>query len=148
MLVISRYCLDAHDYDYDYGHYTDEGAPVYWEQSDLHRWLSGTLRQDMFSAAEESRILPAEGDVEGDTLFLLSEGEVEQYMPTEASRETSATQYAQARATHGLSGWWLRTPGSQLSHALAVRVYDNSLSDCPVILDMGIRPAMWIDLGE
>ena len=97
-----------------------------------------------------------------DKIFLLSIAEAEKYFSSNASRMCTATDYASAAGAYTtkeyyIDGkptyiWWLRTPGAKGGIDHSTISYDGSIgyngsSQC-VNHGRGVRPAMWIDLGE
>ena len=147
-LVISKYALDAQPYD------IDVVSDCTWETCSLREWLNSTFINDAFSDSEKSMIATvmvqvqdgAPIDVTQDQVFLLSVGEVNEYLDSDSARQCELTEYARANGRG--SYWWLRTLGKYPRYAtyvtsggsIAEGSYDNSV--------FGVRPALWIDLSE
>ncbi len=101
-----------------------------------------------------------------DQVFLLSADEVEAYLSTE-DRVAKATSWAMKKRMYtneeDVGWWWLRTPGESLRQAMTVDTYGNCYyhgddvtfgADNPNSASAnryrknGIRPAIWVDVGE
>lgn len=164
-LLLSKYVLLPMCYNDDAYH--GEGKrthdSVTWQTSTIRKWLNNTFT-DSFTKEEKSVIITADEDV--GTIFLLSERELEDYMPNVQERICSGTPYAVANELdcRGSSGeeawWWLRdcrfkdtlNSGKKLSQSNwcyeAGLVYGSGeISDGSTVSidDYGIRPAFWID---
>ncbi len=96
-----------------------------------------------------------------DKVFLLSIPEANRYFISDEARMCAPTEYAKAQGVSiidsnlvvdgkGACSWWLRSPGCFKECAADVwskgcaSVYGDTV-DCPFI---GVRPAMWINLGS
>ena len=73
---------------------------------------------------------------------------------TEERRKTQATNYAKSNKIHvfdnGNSFWWLRTPGDDNFSVTDVS-FDGSFNyngNSERYMKGGVRPAMWINVGE
>ena len=163
-LVISKYALDAKQYDLS-------KSDVTWETCTLRAWLNGPFLS-AFRAEERNCILDAAvtadtnpshstppGNDTTDKLFLLSVTEVDRYFNSDEARKCEPTAYAKAhdvwksspKITDGrvTCWWWLRSPGSLSDHAVLVRPHGSLEIDGRGVYNIlgGVRPAMWIDLG-
>ena len=161
ILVISRYGLDAQQYNTDY-------AYVRWENCTLRTWLNTKFMDEAFTYGEQSRILEVtirnednpywktdEGKDTRDQIFLLSIEEADRYFADDESRKCEATEYTKAHGVHStiesgtnLSWWWLRSPGRWGDHATYV-----SADGAVMIYGLGVnaaygqvRPAFWMSL--
>jgi hypothetical protein len=90
----------------------------------------------------------APGNDTEDQVFLLSIPEVEKYFKTGEERRCEPTEYA--LITHSSSDntnfkWWLRSPGSDGDSA-AVVLNTNAIHFWVDTYDIGVRPALWVDL--
>ena len=154
VLLISRYGLDARQV-----HRTDP-FPT-WARCDIREWLNGQFLNDAFSAQEQTAIVETyvstpiyNGHTGGkdtlDRVFLLSRQEVEEYFANEELRQAVPTEYAKAQGAWqegGLGGsWWLRSPGDYGLEASKV-AGDGAFGVELVFVDMGIRPAIVLDLN-
>lgn len=160
-LVLSTYLTETrHRYD----HY---GEAV-WASSDVRDYLNNEYLNAAFSDSEKAFMLDTElvnsvatstgsigGDNTVDKVFLLSADEVLKYMPEEKTRraigrDTTTNNYL------GYMSWMLRTPvfseneydqfiaGVEMKGTLC-----NTLEDFfSVDSEIGLRPAMWIDLAK
>ncbi len=164
-LLISKYCLEAKPYNEKY-------EPVTWETSTLRQWLNGEFINEAFSEKEKALICdtylqnpdnPEYGTDGGndttDKAFLLSIGEATKYFSNDEARMISATGYAKGQGVYvtnintsiGVnSWWWLRTSGG--NNKGAVYVYNSGSinnNGCSVnSIGYGVRPAMWVNVGE
>ena len=149
VLVVSKRILDHYKYN-------DSLSYVTWENCSLRKWLNETFLQTAFSSSEQKKIPTVtvradknpyhstnSGNDTQDKVFLLSITEANTYFPDKKSASASLTAYAKGR-----DDWWLRTPGE--SNKRAVRVLSGGLvaeNGAEVTILLGIRPAIWIDLG-
>ncbi len=159
-LLVSRYALDGQEYDVAY-----EG--VTWETCTLRQWLNedfynaafGSAHQDVVvtSLVEAERNLPystSPGNDTEDKVFLLSITEAYRYFDSDEARQCQGTPYCFARrvykGTNGNCWWWLRSPGYDSSYAARVSnegtVQDHH--DLVYYNIQGVRPAIWIEVGE
>ena len=85
-------------------------------------------------------------------VFLLSRGEVEEYLPTKAERMVMPTPYAAAQgANRGYKNncwWWLRSPGRYPNIVSRVDEYGfiRDHGDYAYYDTFSVCPAMWIEL--
>lgn len=156
-LLLSRYVLEQRAL----------GSPT-WEDSSLRQWLGGAFMDSAFSPEERATIrtvLVANPRLEEDnapdtaeSVFLLSQEEIERYMPNPDDRlaARSATM-----ASQGTNNWipqdrpvaWLtRTTGTfrtictvSDSGGWLIRNHDQENRNDNQFIN-GIRPAVWIDL--
>ena len=166
ILVISDKALDCHPYNMTYGDVT-------WESCSLRKWLNGTFLDNAFSTEEQALILNTNvsadknpnyntyvGNATMDKVFLLSIDEVNKYFDNNESRKCVPTAYAKANGVETSSSytkggsvtccWWLRSPGyfsydaSLVHYGSRVDYYGSNVryDRC------GVRPAMWIDIGD
>lgn len=148
-----------------------------WKQSVVRKWLNEDFYKIAFSDAEKKRIIKSiltdvgvSSEATGDRIFLLSVDEAERYINQKGlSVENKASYYADHTVygylVNGFAKWWLRTPGSQTQMvACASWGYNGVSMDydgmyCKTMGEhtedehhssarIGIRPAMWINLGE
>lgn len=165
VLLISRYCLEAKQYN-------EKHEPVTWETCTLRQWLNGDFINETFSGAEKALICdtylqnpdnPEYGTDGGndttDKVFLLSIDEATRYFANDEARMATATDYAKEQgvyvakfdiSTAGNSWWWLRTSGS--NNKGAVCVYNggsiNNSGRSVYDIECGVRPAMRVNIGE
>ncbi len=163
-LLTSRYALDCRPYHSD-------KADTSWQQSEIRSWLNGSFLTDSFTEEEQAAILSSTisnaeaecnddwettgGDDTTDKVFLLSYGETCSYFATKDDRKLTGTEYARERGAKflgitslgiGETNWWLRSPGKKQQDACYIDVR-GSIDTGSVTDDMGIRPALWIDLS-
>jgi len=166
-LLLSEKILDCKPYNK-----TD--TDVTWKTCTLRSWLNNDFCNSAFSSAEQTRIKtsiivnednPWNGTDGGkntsDKLFLLSYSEVKNPVfgfsrnPDDynTSRRAQGTDFAKSNGLYvnvntKHSNWWLRTPG--IYSNLACSVYGNgdvnSYYDIVDNTNIGVRPALWINL--
>lgn len=166
VLIISQHALDSQPYNTEYVNIT-------WEDCTLREWLN----EDFFNAAfsnEEKAIIPmvtvsadknlnysTDSDkATKDKVFLLSVAEVNKYFKNDEERICMLTPYAKANGARTSSDyikddvatccwWWLRSPGNYLVDAACVSSAGGVISRGYSINNgHGVRPAMWIELGD
>jgi hypothetical protein len=144
MLVITKDCITRLPYNEEY-------VAVTWETSSLRQWLNDEFYALSFSEEEKERIVltavttpnneqygTSGGNETSDYVFLLSQDEVDEYLPRKTSR---ATKYPDGKQ----ASWWLRSPGGNALRAgfiggtgsVGVGYYVD-------YADNGVRPAIWI----
>lgn len=162
-LLISKYCLDAKEYDKN-----ENNEFVTWETSTLRQWLNSCFINEAFTDEEKALICdtylqnpdnPEYGTDGGsnttDKVFLLSIDEATRYFASGKERMAEATDYAKEQGIYvsgrnGNSWWWLRSLGRNNSDAAYVdiggslRNYGSYANDG----ESGVRPAMWVNIGE
>ena len=157
ILIMSKYALDCKRYN-------NEWDNVTWENCTLRTWLNDFFYNDAFNPTEKARIRQTKlkndgGNDTKDRVFLLSISEAENYFnlnSLNSLRYCAATNYAIVRGVYvGWTScqWWLRSIGAQrinTHNAANVRCdgsvnYDGTRVTCD---NIGIRPAMWINLGS
>ncbi len=166
LLVISTYALDCQPYNTSY---TD----VTWETCSLRKWLNDTFINSAFNSIEQGVIYSTNvaahknpsyttspGNNTIDQMFLLSITEAEQYLETSKKRQCKGTAYCYAQGArtvkgwqnpiHGNCLWWLRSSGVNSGDAVYVYFNGNVRNDGDKVNSavVGIRPAMWINLGS
>lgn len=160
VLVISKYALDNMPYN-------ESSADVTWDSCTLRKWLNGTFVDSAFSRKEKASILTVTVKAAGnsfkgskvkagkdtqDKVFLLSEDEYKEYFKTKSAAVCEPTVYTRSKYVYMEKGkcmWWLRVPGETQHFAAFVYPsgnwwYNGHLVDS---LDIGVRPALWINLG-
>ena len=161
ILIISKYALDCRPYN-------NEWMDVAWGSCTLRTWLNDFFYNDAFNPTEKARIRQTKlkndgGNDTEDRVFLLSISEAESYFNSNGARMCTPTDYAKKRGapstyeyTKGgrdIGYWWLRSPRTQNTRfykAANVR-RDGSINYNGIRVDsnlLGIRPAMWINLGS
>ena len=156
LLLLSKYCL-----------WLDAYAPVFtesnWANSTLRTTLNTTFLQEAFTPEEQAQIAEVTTHTPDNTsygytvsggadtldkVFLLSIEEAEMFLGWEEVAHPSRTPYAEKSNPYGDDwDWWLRSPGSSLSHPAAV--YNGVIGAGPRSYELSaVRPAMWIYVGE
>lgn len=161
VLALSKYALDCVAYN-------SEFASSSWETCTLRTWLNDTFYQEAFSDIEQNIIAtttvtadtnPMFGTDPGkdtqDPMFLLSVNEAEKYITDRTIMQCEPTKYAiygqvETDEITGNCKWWLRSPGLNPADATAVGAqgYIYGQGNYVFFHFYGVRPAMWIDLGE
>ena len=118
--------------------YTNESSDqITWETCSMREWLNNNFLMEAFSEQEQERILLSEvnadknpsfstdpGKTTNDKIFILSLFETRQYFSSDSERQCCPTVYCGTRSPvtyqNGNCWWWLRTPGSISSFAVAV----------------------------
>ena len=157
MLLLSKYALE-------YLPFNDWTADVTWESCTIRGWLNDTFNyqnansdevsflDNCFSEEERNQIIP---HVEtGDKVFLLSLGEVLQYLPSNFFRKCLPTTYAVSRLpeTHkynegDICTWWLRTESAEKKGFIMTINQKGMYCEHGVMVSMkgiGVRPALLI----
>ena len=164
-LLISKYALDCKPYN-------TSKAEVTWESCTLRKWLNEDFFNAAFSDGEKAMIptvtVSADenpdydtdpGNVTQDRVFLLSITEANRYFKTAEERMCVPTAYAKAHGAYTSSDytkggaatcwWWLRSPGDFLVDTRVSNAGDVVSFGLFVDRDGGgVRPAMWIELGD
>lgn len=166
LLVISQYALDCQPYN-------TQGKDVTWQSCTLRQWLNDDFLNAAFSDGEKAMIptvtVPAgknpdystnPGIATQDRAFLLSITEANRYFKTDDARMCVPTAYAKANGadtsrnnTKGgeATCWlWLRSPGCDQDDAAVVAAsgwVDNG-GGWVSGNNVGIRPAMWINISD
>ena len=132
LLLTSKKCLDVKSYN------------------QIREWLNTDFFEEAFSEQEQKWIYQGE-----DKVFLLSSEEVAKYLPSEEERSIVPTAYAMAQGlspdaeNHGVK-WWLRSDGD--SDNKYQYIWTSGYLDRSGVstgyANIGIRPAMWIDLSD
>ena len=157
-LLLSAYTLDAKPYN-------EKLIDINWERCTLRKWLNEDFYNTAFMEEEKAKIqltklknddnpkykTPGGNDTE-DKVFLLSIGEVNQYLLTESERMVTPSHYAVKQGVcqgYTKNWWWLRSPGRG-------PVYAANISSKGYVSDSGngvrydnggtVCPALWIDL--
>ncbi|MBD5384000.1 MAG: TIR domain-containing protein [Ruminococcaceae bacterium] len=163
VLVISKYLVDFMPF----------GAMT-WADSDVRKWLNDTFYTSAFTGNERIKICDTtlsnpdskEAFGGGDTVdkvFVLSEDEVKKYIPDSEKRKATYSEWGEIKlmdavlptlpeghiyASSANDSWWLRSVGERfcINVVYSSGYCGNSTRyDEPLI---GVRPAMWIEMGE
>ena len=144
ILVVSRYCLDCHEFD---------SSSSSWSNSSIREWLNKkdgkyAFYGNAFSEIEQSYIVKKSiepsrnpqyytggGQKTNDKIFLLSVQEVEEYFADDAARVCEPTTYARKNGSYvpregdytTSCRWWLRTPGESAGQVIFVAT-DGSIN--------------------
>lgn len=102
-LLTSKYVLDARQFD-------ESHEEVYWENSDIRRWLNGAFYQTAFSKKDKELIYKYEKDDVNDNVFLLNYSEANLLLKSANAVQTSMTNYADSKTPllETIDDWWLR----------------------------------------
>lgn len=159
VLVISEMLLDCRAYGGDT-----------WENSSLRSWLNSDFINTAFST-EEREMIPevtveaTDGGVSTyDRVFILSCDEIKRYSSGNEDRRRNFTDWAEKKYRNiiiptldeGVSlaysngyDWWLRDLGDEFCHKTALSYGSiNTSGERYDKQTIGVRPAMWIEMGE
>ena len=153
-LVISRYCIEWLPFH-------DTITEVGWKNSSIRSWLNNTFLNGAFTAQEKKSIISTQhtnpdfyDDSEGernwlgtttDTVFLLSCGEADKFFSSDSARQAEGTEYACNKGKSASWYWWLRS-ANNIEYAGFVSEGELGYGE-EVDRNMGIRPAMWIEIS-
>ena len=159
ILIISNKALDCQPYN-------TSNSSVTWENCSLRDWVNGAFFDAAFDDTEKSIIektnVPAVDNSTNsssstkDKVFLLSAAEAKEYF-SNSTTLCEATKYAVANGAYdsdsGGCWWWLRS-NSEIKYYRpvvdCVNTYggiDYNAHDVDYSI-VGVRLAMWIDLGD
>ena len=154
-LVISKYCIEWLPFHNTF-------TKVGWRGSSIRSWLNSTFLNGAFSSQESSSILNTQNtnpdfydDSETektalgtttDRIFLLSSGEANTYFSSDSARRAEGTDYACNKGKSASWYWWLRS-ANNIEYAGFVSEGELGYGE-EVDRNMGIRPAMWIEITE
>lgn len=160
VLVLSKYAIECLPYNQIF-------ASAAWETCTLRTWLNEDFLKTAFTAAEQKMIpvttVTAEANPQFDTnpgndtqdqVFVLSAPQALQY---ESYPEIMLCQPTESSLKQGVCvnennhcSWWLRSPGMIPADTTAVSPlgYVYEYGNYVFFNFFGVRPAMWITLGE
>ena len=157
-LLISKYALDCKAYN-------TNNMAVTWETCSLRTWLNNDFVNSAFSE-DESAIIPTvtvsagentryntnSGNATQDKVFLLSINEASKYFSSDGERKCEPTDYVAAKGIggSGCCDCWLRSPGGNQGSAAFIK-WQGGISESGRLVtygSYGVRPALWIDIGE
>ena len=138
MLLISKYGLEAMRFNSSFN---------YWGTSEIRTWLNSFFYYKAFNKNEKKYITP----VGGDSVFLLSKYEAEEYFANNEARMCKPTDYAMVNGAYVNNDyclWWLCSPAPDDD---SNHVYDvgsgGGIRHCLVKYDdVVVRPALWVNL--
>lgn len=163
VMLVSKYCLECKPYNVD----AEGGVPnnTSWETSTLRAWLNDEFLKTAFNEEEQKAIPTVKvqnyGNDTEDKIFLLSIAEAKSadfIMETAEKRACDVTEYAKSHGavtstdSNGIrtGSWWLRSPGVDSSTAAIIHFNGSILESGRAVSasDRGIRPAVWVSVGE
>lgn len=152
-LLISKYVLDYRKYNSDavvvksLNDYDETTGTMSWEQCDLRSWLNNEFLKNAFTLKERNQIR--------DDIFILSSNEVEKYFPSSELRVCEPTVYVKKKGvktnSYGKCDWWLIASESiESSYRLSTSIVSGvgEISKAGVDSQIGVRPAIWLDLAK
>ncbi len=160
VLVTSKYVLDHQTI-------TPERIDADWGSSSLRTWLNQDFFNTAFSQEERAHIPLVEllfetyphsyansifSDPTQDNVFLLSCFEVDTYFTTDEERQCKPTPYAVAQGVlaspyNGNAWWWLRVNHDGNTQTDIINNKGKLTSVSNDFEQLGVRPALWIDLA-
>ena len=172
-LIIANLILDSQDYypGYDsstFSHNGGTGCANNYVLSNIRAWLNDNFYNTVFSDLQKAIIKTTTVDNSvastgqssndyvcnntNDKIFSLSYKEVTTYYTSSTARLAKGTDYAKAQGlyvngSNGDSYWWTRSPCSNSSTGayVAINGFLNGNVCCNYF---GVRPALWVNLGE
>ncbi len=154
-LLISRYCLDCHQFN-------PKHTEITWATSEIRKWLNEVFINEAFSAEEQTRIIETalhtpKNDVYNtpggkdttDKVFFLDLAEAQKYFYVNNERACDSTPYARQQGAYvyaGASWWWLRSPGANRKFAADIHISGAvfPLGDFGISFLHGVRPVIWV----
>ena len=163
LLMMSALILDHQPY-----HAEDED--ITWKKSTLREWLNGTFAETAFTEAERAVIaktkltndrnpasLKGGGSDTEDKVFVFSFNELLDYLQgcsfleglyAEPS-DYAVQQGVERHEWYQTACWWIRTPGIDQKSAVYCDMVGKPLYSARVTKSgIGVRPAVWILIGE
>lgn len=156
-LLISKYALDCKPYDENYGE-------VAWETCTLRQWLNNDFFNTAFTEEEKAIIAtvtvtadqnPYDIDPVNETqdrVFLLSATEANEYFYSDAYRKCQPTNYVATnnalKSDNINCRWWLRSDNRFKISIVNFYGIVNHISNDVYRDDCGVRPALWVELGN
>ncbi len=163
-LIVSKYTLDSKAYQAN-------AENVTWESSDLRKWLNEDFYKTAFSDEERARITDTKlinqdndtFEVDGgkdttDKIFILSFDEVNKYKDAFWKTDENSINYISYATAYAIDQGikigkslncenWVRMPGEGNDSATYIMT-DGGIDICGAMswANMGVRPAMWINL--
>lgn len=153
ILLISKHVLDKKMY-------FNRRQDITWSECSLREWLNDEFLNTAFSEEEQNMLLNSNVTPDSNPryathagylpttnkIFLLSIDETEKYFPTNASKKSTPTAFAQ-RGSSFVHSWWLRTPGEYKYTVAYVDGYGVVIfTGIGVDFTIGVRPALRIKL--
>lgn len=136
--------------------YNNEWQPTAWENSSLRNWLNSSFLEEAFTEEQLSSIVDKEhinvnGNATADRVYILDQGELEDYFESNNSRTAGATIYAEAQGVYEYSNsncwWWVREAGADPHYAKYVNCEGDILEYGMLVFNntFGVRPVIWVD---
>lgn len=163
LLVISKYGLDNSCFH-------DVEEETTWEQSYIRGWLNRDFYNTAFTKTQQQQILVTNNVVEGDkefrdshvvqdNIFLLSLNEAREILGYTSYKRNNAyvdieeceptdyvVRFRKALVKEGNICWWLRSNGAINTRATYVELDYPDSSGADFYEELGVRPAMWVNL--
>ena len=173
-LLISKYCLEAKQFEYE------KGKKTSWETCSLRKWLNEAFLTTAFSEEERDSILlttvdnskeqagksqpySISCDSTEDKIFLLSGSEVEENLNFATGPAARPTEYALTAGLQKINHtkycqWWTRGIVSSIANldtnskdipieTFAEIVRNNGMFKAEAQSVQGVRPAMWVEIS-
>ena len=172
-LVISKYALDCQEYNTEFTDVTWETCSLrkWLNETFISNAFSSDEQKKILTtnvtADKNPNYDTSPGNNTTDKVFLLSIPEAKKYFSSDEARMCAPTEYAKAQGERVSSfygpvdgkafcWWWLRSPGDSSRNAAcvinfgAVREAGHSVVIARLSgdFDLGVRPALWINLGS
>ncbi len=146
-LLLSRFVLE-------WTYFNNVNSQAIWNTSSVCEWLNNDFMYEAFSDEEIAALGNYVGPV-AEKVFLLSESEVRQYLPTVNARLAYPTSYclnqgAYTWASTGGCHWWLRDTIKNWDYTLVKGITGSGDYDLKGQTQhqnrRGVRPAIWVKL--
>lgn len=149
LLLLSDYALDC----LPFNRVSRECA---WQNCSLRKWLNGTFTEEAFSEPEKEQLLETRfygKESEPDLVFLLSQREIQQYIPNESERVTAPTAYAVRHGAwtnrHGSCYFWVRCNTGGKDHKARYVTTAGDFADYACSSRTRcVRPALWMKFRQ
>lgn len=139
-------------------HFLNNSFTPSWDDSEVRKTLNGDFFSTAFSPQEQSQICSKEFEyfvLANDKIFLLSEEEVNYYLPTNESRVALPTKTCISNSgnTDSSCSWWTRTIGTHEDvYTFSAFVFVNMNGEIQETraksTQFGVRPALWLDISK
>ncbi len=157
VFVTTKYAIDCLRYQ-------DPKENITWEYSQIRAWLNNVFYNKAFTPSERESIRNTavsntvgdgkynteSGNNTFDCVYLLSYYEVSNYFKNDEERKLISTEVARRNGAHYPNCYWMtRSPGVARDQIMAVK--NGGQTDYSTVVNdshLGIRPAMWLLLGE
>ncbi len=142
-LLMSKYAIDCKPYDEDYNCQS-------WGSSSLSEWLNTYFYNSAFNDAEKALLFTIPGNEDLGQIYLLNRAEATKYLNS-SKLKCEATKYAIQMGADLACKWYLRDLPSVNSRYVHCVWGNGTITLNSVSMnreDIGVRPVLWINVGE